>query len=71
MVDKGSRENGRLLDPILDMLGSAAGGSGKISTPDRRIIVAKYRRIAHFSIGPHTVYVHVWQDPAKKWVPMR
>ena len=31
----------------------------------------KYRRIAHFSIGPHIVYVHAWGDPTKKWVPMR
>ena len=23
-------------------------------------VVTKYQRIAHFSIGPHTVYVHAW-----------
>ena len=36
MVDKGSRENGRLLDQILDLLGSVAGENGKISMTKRR-----------------------------------
>ena len=33
--------------------------------------VTKYRQITHFAIGPYTVFIHVWRDPSKKWVPMR
>ena len=34
-------------------------------------VMTKYRRIVHFLIRTHTVYVHAWKDPTKKWVPMR
>ena len=34
MVGQRSRENGILLDPILDLLGSVVGGSNKISKTD-------------------------------------
>ena len=32
--------------------------------------VAKYQWLIQFAIGPHSIYIQVWRDPDKQWIPL-